>query len=538
MMEDLQLFGIDYFVDKYKLSVCYHTSLPLAILSYTTKTKLINKTIYMKCRGMVIETYYPFRIVSKGFDTMDYNGNNEQIVSASIKEDGTLIFIFRYVNTWVLSTLHNFGDDVILDKSCTYKELFYENTTIQFHDFEFHDNVTLCFEMCCAKNRVIRNYANNTIFLLAIFYGNSFEHEFDIYSIDTKIHTVSIPIKYNIQNMSEAQHILDTFVLSEPLFEGLVIRSTTGRRIKLKNKNYLILHKLRYRNIPACTPEFMTEIILNNLDILAMQYLTCILDTYTLSEIQKRLHYYKTLILQTKYAVLAHIPEIREKNSIEFSCFLKNLFSLFSPYSSVHSIRKLYIELYKSNNGESEYENIWKKHAGFIFNKTPDPFICKTKQHEHKYCKYITTQHNNSNSMSNCPTICVCGNNMMPMRLKYDFTIYKTCHCNVDFGLLTYSTGTLLSICDKCFCTHEINPRTETPLGFPASKICKNMRLHVHQLINEIIIQQINTRQTCYEQIASVLCIHSDVAHISMCDYDMCKTLILYFQTILDAHHK
>lgn len=144
---------------------------------------------------------------------------------------------------------------------------------------------------------------------------------------------------------------------------------------------------------------------------------------------------------------------------------------------------------------------------------------------------------------------CYCGSIMPLRRLKCDFSLYKTCHCGSRFDIKSYHTDTYLYICPDCNLTHEAYQYTLTilmmqvlpcyqPTGIPASQICKDARLHVHQLINILIKEHAMTKNDVYELIAKLLNISRKEAHIGRFPIDLCYVTIIKLQDYIEEKIK
>jgi hypothetical protein len=99
----------------------------VTILNYGKINNPRQITVTDACRGLVVESTPPYKLVSRGFDRFIPN-NTSSIISnikrATVKEDGSLIFVWKHNGKWFLSTMHNFADGKLPFADFTYGELF------------------------------------------------------------------------------------------------------------------------------------------------------------------------------------------------------------------------------------------------------------------------------------------------------------------------------------------------------------------------------------------------------------------------------
>ncbi len=109
----VQELGLDEVITKYKLHSCPHPTLPLRILHYSFLHHVEESNV---CRGLVWNTETS-QIVSRGFDRFVKQSipasEFQDVESCTIKEDGSLIFLFCFQGRWMVTTRYDFCDNLL-----------------------------------------------------------------------------------------------------------------------------------------------------------------------------------------------------------------------------------------------------------------------------------------------------------------------------------------------------------------------------------------------------------------------------------------
>lgn len=263
--------------EDFGVEVTYHPTLPLANFKYNMINALKTHEIVRCSRGTILEVgswkliAQPFRRFFNWFEgpteEMDYFNWND--FYCNTKEDGSLISLFWYENSWHCSTSGSFaqGDVNPLYKG-SWEELFFdtlqkelripnetEEKTIggpslwQFNlnfSYLFNKNYTYIFELCSQWNKIIRNYPNPEVYLLGVTNIEHDPYEFNQNYVTEIANELGLkrPETYNFKSFKEIEAFLIEKELSDPSFEGVVIVDTNGFRFKIKNKAYLNLHQM------------------------------------------------------------------------------------------------------------------------------------------------------------------------------------------------------------------------------------------------------------------------------------------------------
>lgn len=429
VVRELAEFGLTPFIKKYNLFACFHATQPLCILTYKQKKR--SCAVTNACRGIVVELFLPHTIVSRGFTCFAATEAAVNVVRTTVKEDGSLVFLFHYAGCWLLSTMHDFADNGLplppteTPLLKTYTDLFQlalgEHTTLTDFgdslDAQFYPEkvMTYCFELCSPYNRIVRFYPRPILFLLAAF--RLYE---EVMLPPTGVGWSSSHEIMEIKTSTEAVSYIKKWSTHDLLFEGLVIETSHGERRKLKNYFYLLCHALKYRGWIAATPKQLFPILNDpGLEIILLATLAELMAPSDVTEIVLRLTHYKELLQQNQPFPFRDV--------------------MFHP-----------------------------THPAWGCTVFPTNFPM-----------------DRNDGLADSPDLCYCGGTMLLTRLRSDLLRYKICPCGARYAVLTYTSGTWLKVCDRpaCLCTHEVHQDTGRSLGIPASPTCKMLRLIIHEHI-------------------------------------------------------
>lgn len=169
------------------------------------------------------------------------------------KLDGTLCIVYfdPFTNQWCVATRSVPEADLIMDNGVfTFRTLFekalYDTTGgLPFDQFSklLDDNITYCFELTTPYNRIVVNYPDCRITLLA---GRKLSNLQEI-DPNTIKPDASIPV-VQAHSYSSIDELLNWVSSLNPLeHEGVVVRDSDFDRIKVKNAAYVAYNKLHDR---------------------------------------------------------------------------------------------------------------------------------------------------------------------------------------------------------------------------------------------------------------------------------------------------
>lgn len=211
--------------------------------------------IVAEARGLVLDSENDFKIVRKGFNRFFNYGEGPaakidwDTASATIKEDGTLLFLSYYDGRWIWGTRQNFDvdeaemSDVLYP---TFGALLDDVARKHYPKFQYGgaamgQNCTWCFELCSRFNRIVIDYPEPKLFLLAKF-DNDSGREFPQHLVDAdaKYMGVDRPAFYKMDSVEDYSELVEGFGIQH---EGVVVLDGKGDRIKMKSKLYFEMHK-------------------------------------------------------------------------------------------------------------------------------------------------------------------------------------------------------------------------------------------------------------------------------------------------------
>ena len=213
--------------------------------------------IVAEARGLVLDSQYDFCTVRKGFNRFFNYGEGPaakidwDTASATIKEDGTLLFLSHYDGRWIWGTRRNFDiDEAEMSNALypTFGTLLKDIARKHYPKFPYYggvatmgQNCTWCFELCSRFNRIVIDYPEPKLFLLAKF-DNDSGREFPQYLVDADARYLCVdrPKYYKMSSVDDYAQLVEGFGIQH---EGVVVLDGKGDRIKMKSKLYFQLHK-------------------------------------------------------------------------------------------------------------------------------------------------------------------------------------------------------------------------------------------------------------------------------------------------------
>lgn len=204
-----------------------HPTLPLIIWNYSPRCQYerLWDEVTLMCRALV--TDQQGQIIARSFSKF-FNLEEEKEVPNEPYEiyeklDGSLIVVFWYKDELIVSSKGSF----VSDHAIQAKRLI-NNYSLSGLD----TSKTYCFELVAPWNRIVCSYPKEELFLLAKFdnLGNEYSVEnYKNFPLVKKYDPINI---YNIKNSITDDR------------EGVVVRFSSGKRIKVKGNEYVRLHRL------------------------------------------------------------------------------------------------------------------------------------------------------------------------------------------------------------------------------------------------------------------------------------------------------
>jgi len=233
-------FGIKYTL---------HQTLPLVILNYCQIDSPKTNPIVRECRGLILELG-TWNIVARSFDRFFNLGECEDLQKdfdwndfyALEKVDGSLINFFFYADEWHMATRGSFGESLMENCNFSWQDLFWKTfKDMNFYKSDFNVNYSFTFELCSRYNKIVTDYETPSLYLLNMY--DKVYHKFMPYTYTGYLW--NLPTRYNFKSIDEVIKHIEDLELNNPTVEGVVLVDKNLNRIKLKNKKYLSLHKMR-----------------------------------------------------------------------------------------------------------------------------------------------------------------------------------------------------------------------------------------------------------------------------------------------------
>ena len=239
MKFDLEI--LDNYVKEGLVNRQKHPSLDLYIYNYTPECVFERKwdDITLQCRGLILDG--EGNVIARPFVKF-FNYNEVDVVipdgvpQITTKMDGSLIIVTSYKKELIVATRGSF----VSDQAPMAREILENNynLTYMIHSSEGHH--TYLFELTGPKNRIVVNYKENKLTLLAVITNyNGVEHNLEYYRGTAFIDVVE---EYKVEWTKDV--ITKLQELNLPNEEGFVLKWSNGVRVKIKFADYIKLHRI------------------------------------------------------------------------------------------------------------------------------------------------------------------------------------------------------------------------------------------------------------------------------------------------------
>lgn len=215
-----------------------HPELPLYILNYTEHAQFDREwnPVTLQCRGLIVDQNNV--IVARPFDKFfNYGEPNADVielgdyVDVTDKMDGSLGILWQYQGQQGIATRGSFISDQAVHATKIWKKKYASA-------YHVPEDTTLLFEIIYPENRIVLNYGDlDDLVLLGArdIYSGSVRPPQGV--LDWKWRTATTYVFKTLQEALAAP--------PRPNAEGYVITSRkTGGRIKVKQEDYIALHKI------------------------------------------------------------------------------------------------------------------------------------------------------------------------------------------------------------------------------------------------------------------------------------------------------
>jgi len=319
------------------INVIKHSTLPLIKYKYNQidSSKYRFYEVVKNARGIILDNNHV--LIGKGFDRFynygecksDLDNFNWNEFACSEKIDGSIIILVYYENNWIVTTSGGFGDSYVNSFLITFQELFNK----YFNNYsKLNPKYTYIFEIVGPENKIVRSYPGG-VYLLSIFAGPV---ELSLDETIEQAHYLNVPFPplFQFNNIDEIINYLTKKENTDPTWEGFVLRDSNNIRIKIKNKSYLTLHRLKGNNNP--NKSNLIKLILTG-ELSEIRAYFPELDIYTLP-IKARIDYL-IYYADNIYSSIKHIDNQKE----------------FASYATLYTFAGLLFNMRKLNCSAREF---------------------------------------------------------------------------------------------------------------------------------------------------------------------------------------
>ncbi|MEE2040133.1 RNA ligase [Nocardiopsis sp. CT-R113] len=215
-----------------------HPTLPLRILNYTEKTQFAQNwtPVTEQCRGLIYDTTTG-RVVARPFRKFHNYGSPQAgvldltaPVAALDKADGSLGILYPTGRgTWAVATRGSFTSDQAVHATRVWQEK-YANRVAPY------EGETWLFEIVYPANRIVLDYGGMDDLVLL---GAVANHTGRVIS-PSALYRWPGPRVFEFDHKTLADAVAAP---PRPNAEGLVVRFGDGRMVKLKQEDYVLLHR-------------------------------------------------------------------------------------------------------------------------------------------------------------------------------------------------------------------------------------------------------------------------------------------------------
>lgn len=243
--------SISKLIENYSIKVREYDNYGIIILNYSMIDSPKLDPIVRECRSLILENKAPYNVVSRSFDRFfnygecpDTNKFNLNTAILWEKIDGSIINVYRYNNTWNISTRSMAVGEATTPIGDNFANIFKSVVNLDVFNKYNDDNKTFIFELVSPLTRIVKPYKESDVYLLSVRCKNTGKEatleELHNYSKELNI---KLPKYYKFVDYDS---IVASFKDIDAFDEGYVaIDFTNHHRIKIKNPSYLAIANLR-----------------------------------------------------------------------------------------------------------------------------------------------------------------------------------------------------------------------------------------------------------------------------------------------------
>ena len=251
------------------------------ILNYDQIESPKTHLVVREARGLVLDRS-DWSLVARGFSRFFNWGEVQDEMSLfdfsdfSVLEkvDGSLCLLYNHNGQWHANTRGSFALDTMPHQNFTWQDAFSRALGVaSIKDLDGKLDTAYCYvcEFCSPYNKVVRRYAEPTMYLLTAF---ALEEEVSVQQVAQMpgASLFRLPQVYTYRSIEEIQSFLQEQAERDATFEGVVIRDKNNQRWKIKNPKYLALHALKGNGDDVFNPKHLLPFVLGGEESEFLQY--------------------------------------------------------------------------------------------------------------------------------------------------------------------------------------------------------------------------------------------------------------------------
>ena len=277
VLKYLEMHSIEDLESEFGIKVKLYPAYNIAIFNYDQLHSPKFHLAVRECRGLILDLNNN-KVISRSFprfynlnewpeDPFDFNSS----YYVEEKADGSMISVYHYNDTWNTATRKlAFGEGYTSFCNMTFKELFESLIGSDINSFMNGRNTeySYVFEVCSWCNKVIKNYREPRIYLLAAFHKETGK-ELTCDQLDALASKLNV-LRPKIYNFTSVDDMVASFKDVDITDEGYVIIDENFNRIKVKNPAYVDLHHMKGEGMP--TERRIVDIIFRGEDTEVLSY--------------------------------------------------------------------------------------------------------------------------------------------------------------------------------------------------------------------------------------------------------------------------
>lgn len=224
--------------------------LGLYLVKYNKETCDMDDSDIQKCRGLIMEMGTNNLVCVPPYKSMNLTSfaNIVPNMTHAIYEefvDGTMINLFNYNGSWIISTRSNIGASCKWFSNKTFEELFQDSSNNLDYK-KLDSNVCYTLVLQHPDNRIVKNYDTPSFTLVsAKKLENNNYYDLDLLEIQNILKengvNINIPKRYEFSELLQAMDFVNNQNYD---FQGLVMKYN-GFRSKIRNTKYNYVKHLR-----------------------------------------------------------------------------------------------------------------------------------------------------------------------------------------------------------------------------------------------------------------------------------------------------